>query len=95
MNEKIKWNSEDMKCTAPDLGNLFFFYLNDDITTDERKRIEEHLPLCKDCQEEMRLFAIAKEIKKEDLASANALSEIGVSFKAFSLPKHGHRQKRK
>jgi anti-sigma factor RsiW len=52
-------------CTNPELGDLFILYLNGDVTAEERRQIEEHLPHCLECQEELRFFQAAQKIEKE------------------------------
>jgi hypothetical protein len=64
MDEKIKQKPEGTSCTDPGLGDLFIPYLNDDVTAEERRQIEEHLPHCLECQEELRFFQAAQKIEK-------------------------------
>jgi len=68
MNEKSKQRAEQMHCTAPELGNLVIFYLNDDITEEESRKIKEHLSHCESCKEDLRLFAIIQMIEEEAFA---------------------------
>ncbi len=47
-----------MKCKRTELGDLFPFYLNGDLRSDQEQMIEDHLAQCTTCQEEL-LFWIA------------------------------------
>lgn len=47
-----------MKCKRIELGDLFPFYLNGDLCPDQERMIEDHLPHCPECQQEL-LFWIA------------------------------------
>ncbi len=44
------------KCSAPELKDLFFLFINLDVTPEERQRIEEHLSTCADCREDVLFF---------------------------------------
>ena len=68
MNEKLK--QKDKACRDPKLGALFLFYLNSDVTEDERRRIESHLSHCPECKEELRFFETLKQVQKKDSATA-------------------------
>ena len=47
-----------MKCTQPELGDLFPFYLNGELRPDQERIIEDHLAHCTACQQEL-LFWVA------------------------------------
>ena len=51
-----KQGTETIACQQPELGELFPFYLNGEVTADEAKRIEGHLARCPECQKEMALW---------------------------------------
>ena len=65
----MKQNDEQVPCTDPELGELLISYLGGHVTTDERARIESHLPHCQECQEELRFFKILKQVQKERSAA--------------------------
>jgi Putative zinc-finger len=48
--------SNPPKCSAPELKDLFFLFVNLDVTAEERQRIEEHLSTCADCRRDVLLF---------------------------------------
>ena len=50
-------------CGDPEIGDLFLFYLNEDVTLEQRRRIEAHVSNCPECQEELRFFATIKLAK--------------------------------
>ena len=56
-------------CTDPELGDLFISYVSGHVSPDERKRIEDHLPHCSKCREELRFFEVFKTVHKEKLAA--------------------------
>jgi Putative zinc-finger len=52
-------------CLQPDLGDLFIFYINDDVSEQQASRIEDHLAVCAECREELRFYLTAQELGKE------------------------------
>jgi len=48
--------NETSACPDPHLADLFPLYINGNVHTDDRTRIEEHLAACFHCQEKIRLF---------------------------------------
>jgi len=44
------------ECAKPNLGNLFAFYINGNVTEQQREAIENHLAVCAECREELRFF---------------------------------------
>ena len=52
-------------CCDPEIGNLFVFYLNSNVTPNEKRRIEEHVLHCRECREELKFFATAKRVGME------------------------------
>ncbi len=52
-----KKTSHARRCTAPRLGNLFLLYLNGNVSSDVRQRIETHLKSCQACRAELTFFA--------------------------------------
>jgi hypothetical protein len=62
---KNKQEQRNSFCSEPELGNHFPFYINGKISLEERKKIEEHLAVCKECREEVRLFLDFKAVGKD------------------------------
>ncbi len=53
-------------CTAPDLKTLFIFYLNSNVTADERRIIEEHLGNCDECRQDLHFLRQLKQTWLDD-----------------------------
>ncbi|OGE75922.1 MAG: hypothetical protein A3K06_02535 [Candidatus Doudnabacteria bacterium RIFCSPHIGHO2_01_52_17] len=49
-------------CSRPDLLDLALFYVNNDVTEEERREIEAHVSDCKECQEELRFWLAVKDV---------------------------------
>lgn len=62
MKRKVKRNTT---CMQPELLDLIMLYVNDDVTPEQRKRIQEHLPSCSECQDEARFYLTAHKIERE------------------------------
>jgi len=67
-------------CTKPNIRNLIMFYVNGDVTENQRTRIKSHLPHCFDCQDELRFFLALYELRRRQVKAAKK--------KSFSSPKH-------
>jgi anti-sigma factor RsiW len=63
--EKHNSNREH-RCSQPQLGDLFIFYVNGTLPSDQRRMIEEHVSKCPECREELRFFATVKEAVTKD-----------------------------
>lgn len=50
------------ECTEPKLGDLFAFYINGNVTEQQRETIEKHLAVCLECREELRFFLTVREL---------------------------------
>jgi Putative zinc-finger len=58
---KEKKGSQFVDCQAPSLTFLFPFYLNGDVTPEEARQIESHVPGCPECQRKLScVVAIAE-----------------------------------
>lgn len=58
---KEKKGLQFASCQAPDLKFLFPFYLNGDVTPEEARQIESHVPGCPECQRKLScVVAIAE-----------------------------------
>ena len=64
-NSREQLQNPKVTCADPEVGDFLLFYLNDDLTADERSRVEGHLLHCEACQDELDFFATAKEFEKE------------------------------
>lgn len=53
------------RCIHNELRDLVMFYLNGDVTTNQRRKLEQHLRLCAECQDELRFFLAAKHVERE------------------------------
>lgn len=53
------------QCTEPELAELFPFYINGHVTTDQREQIETHLRRCPECREDMQLLVDIKKVGKQ------------------------------
>lgn len=49
------------KCHAPRIGDLFIPYLNGDISSRHRLRIDAHLNKCQECRSELGLMSDLKK----------------------------------
>jgi anti-sigma factor RsiW len=52
-------------CSQPELSDLFFLYVNGDLSPDEQARIEVHLADCSECQEDMKFFLDLQKVGSE------------------------------
>jgi len=52
------------KCTEPDVGDLFAFYINGNVTEDQRETIEKHLAVCPECREELRFYLATQTVRR-------------------------------
>jgi anti-sigma factor RsiW len=62
---KREQEREHLHCSDPEIGDLFIFYVSGKVTPVERRRIEEHLRVGPECQEELRFFRELKKAEKE------------------------------
>lgn len=58
MKEK---GANQMACQQPEIGDLFPFYLNGDVTPEDAKKIKEHLAQCDACKKELLFWATLSE----------------------------------
>ena len=70
MSMQEKQDQASLKCQEPALGDLFPFYLNGDVTPEERRKIEEHLSQCDECQEELEFFLALQRDRKARVVGA-------------------------
>jgi hypothetical protein len=55
-------------CPQSDVWESFLFYLNGDVTENERVRIEQHLAMCSECRLFLRRIKLLKESRKRKAA---------------------------
>jgi len=65
-----------MKCE--DINKLLSAYLDEEVNPRERKLIEDHLPTCEKCREELRLFASTREALRQALSTKAAGAEPSI-----------------
>lgn len=54
-----------MNCQRPEIGDLFPFYVNGNVTPDQRRDLEDHVSHCSECQEELRFFLALQDALDE------------------------------
>lgn len=60
-----KQERESGICSQPGLSDLFFLFVNGDLSPDGQARIEEHLAECPKCQEDVLFFLGLQEAGRE------------------------------
>jgi hypothetical protein len=55
---KEKQGLNFVECSEPELTYLFPFYLNGDVTPEESRNIERHVPECPKCQRRLSVFMV-------------------------------------
>lgn len=58
---KEKQGLKFVDCKEPELSYLFPFYLNGDVTPEESRQIERHVPECPKCQRKLSVFMALAE----------------------------------
>ena len=58
---KEKQGLKFVNCKEPELSYLFPFYLNGDVTPEESRQIERHVPECPKCQKTLYVFMALAE----------------------------------
>jgi hypothetical protein len=52
-------------CSRHAVRDLVIFYLNGDVTDNQRKIIKRHMSHCFDCQDEFRFFLALRQLRKQ------------------------------
>ena len=58
---KEKQGMQSAICQAPSVKFLFPFYLNGDVTPEESRQIESHVPECRECQRKLSCMIALSE----------------------------------
>ena len=80
---KKKQGLEIGACQEPEMSDLFPFYLNGDVTSDEARKIESHVSVCAECQTKLSFFMMLSEhglpVWRRADESAAGTGKIGVA----------------